>query len=85
MTVATENSYAARIRKLLRTHEDGMTVASLCAALNVQGRSRPPIYAALHGMPDAYIDRWQVNPGRGAHRAVWCVVKVPEHCPRPGK
>ena len=33
-------------------------------------------------MPDSYIDRW-TGPHRGQWAAVWCVVEVPENCPKP--
>jgi len=33
-------------------------------------------------MPDSYIDRWS-GPHRGQWAAVWCVVEVPEDCPKP--
>jgi len=88
MRVPSQRTYAVRLRKLLRTHPDGMSVASLCAALNVD-RGVTAVYDALHHMPDAYIDRWEQSrtaTGRASmYRAVWCVVDVPEHTPRPGK
>ena len=79
MRTPSATAYPARIRKILRDHPDGLTVASLCKKLNVERNSKT-VYDALHRMPDAYIDRWLNNWVR-----VWCVVKVPEHCPRPGK
>jgi hypothetical protein len=41
--------------------------------------------AVLRSMPDAYIDRWQTRGDKKYLSAVWCVVEVPEHCPRPEK
>jgi hypothetical protein len=64
------------VRVLLRANPDGMTAAQMRVALDGLQKS---IVAALHRMPDAYIDRWD------AHCAVWCVVVPPEHCPRPRK
>lgn len=77
MRTPSATAYPARLRKLLRAHPDGLTVASLCAKLNVD-RGSKTVYAALHRMPDAYIDRWSPS-------AVWCVVEVPPHTPRPSK
>jgi len=80
--------YAERLRQVLQAHPDGMSVAAMCAALNV-GRGHSVIYQALRRMPDTYIDRWE--PARDAngravgHRAVWCAVDVPANCPRPRK
>lgn len=69
----------ALIRAALRTRDDGATLSELERALNIAQSS---LYRALNAMPDAYVDRWSpVGPGQFA--AVWCVVPVPEHCPRP--
>lgn len=75
MRTPSANAYPARLRKLLRANPDGMTVGDLCAAIGCE-RGNKTVYAALHRMPDAYIDRWNRS-------AIWCVVVPPEHCPRP--
>jgi hypothetical protein len=68
-----------KLRELL-TGTDGMTTRQLGAYVDSGMRD---ITRALKVMPDAYIDRWQVK-NRGQYAAVWCVVDVPENCPRPG-
>ena len=77
----TDRTPSARfVRPLLREHADGLTLKQISAApgLNVDSLRR-----ALYAMPDAYIDRWE-RSGKRQYVAVWCVVNVPEHCPRPG-
>ena len=69
-----------RIRKILKTC-DGMTVAGLVDL--IMGISDASVREALKNMPDTYIDRW--TPGRKGWTAVWCVVDVPEDCPKPKK
>lgn len=70
-----------RIRKLLREEADGLTVNYIAEELHAKPKS---IDAALRrSMPDAYIDRWTDAGQQQPHQAVWCVVPVPEHCPRP--
>jgi len=77
MNKRTADAYPARLRELLRANPDGMTVLQMRVALSGLHKS---IAAALHRMPDAYIDRWQ-----SPVRPVWCVVVPPENCPRPRK
>lgn len=87
MRTPSDRAYPARIRQILRAHPDGLAIPPLCAKLQVDRRSKT-VYDALHRMPDAYIDRWEAfaTDGRhGGHRAVWRVVEVPAHCPRPEK
>lgn len=68
-----------RLRALLRATPDGLTVPQIMERLNASDDK--PIRLALRAMPDTYIDRWV---RRGApYAAVWCVVEVPEDCPRP--
>lgn len=82
----SERSFPAKLRVILREKPDGVAVPTLCEML--QAKNDKTVYAALHRMPDAYIDRWEtvMRDGRvAAYRQVWCVVPVPENCPRPGK
>lgn len=64
-----------RIREQLRA-SDGMTVRQLSDALAIEERHIR--HHLSKTMPDAYIDRWTESS-----HAVWCVVEVPPHCPRP--
>jgi hypothetical protein len=68
----------ARLRKRLQGHE-GMTTRQLSQLVDSGMRD---ITRALKAMPDAYVDRW-TGPERGQWAAVWCVVDVPEDCPKP--
>lgn len=68
-----------RLRKRLHGH-DGMTTKQLSQLVDSCPRD---ITRALKTMPDAYVDRW-TGPERGQWAAVWCVVEVPEDCPKPG-
>ena len=68
----------AKLRALLRGHE-GMTTRQLSYRTDSDMRD---ITRSLKVMPDSYIDRW-TGPVRGQWAAVWCVVDVPEDCPKP--
>lgn len=71
------------IRELLRASRDGMTVDQLMRCLP-QISTPSVLRKCLDRMPDAYIDRWLLEPGkRGQFQAVWTVVTPPPHCPYP--
>jgi hypothetical protein len=72
------NSNHQRIRDYLKD-SDGLTTRQLQFRSEIEQRT---ICKALKAMPDAYIDRW-TGPHRGQWAAVWCVVEVPEDCPKP--
>ena len=67
------------IRNLLKQHPDGLMVSEIAKQLNLQHRATA---YALKSMPDTYIDRW-VKLKSSPSAAVWCVIEVPEDCPRP--
>lgn len=69
----------SEIRALLRTNDDGMTVAQISIALNIKQDS---VRQSLGDMPDVYIDRY-LEPVRGQYPAVWCAVVPPLNCPHP--
>jgi hypothetical protein len=66
------------VRMLLQKYSDGLTVYDIAERVE---KSTTSSRRALLGMPDAYIDRWTAH--RKQWVAVWCVVEVPEDCPRP--
>ena len=69
------------IRALLRATPDGLTTAAISLGV---GCRRDTATGALAAMPDAYIDRWTAAvTGHGNWAAVWCVVEVPDDCPKP--
>jgi len=72
------NTHHQKIRDQLRG-SDGLTTKQLQYRLEVDHRT---LCKSLKSMPDAYIDRW-TGPHRGQWAAVWCVVEVPEDCPKP--
>jgi hypothetical protein len=75
-------SYNKEVRAALRAHPDGLTTSQLHELIKApDGRMR----AVLRSMPDAYIDRWQTRGDKKYLSAVWCVVEVPDNCPRPDK
>jgi len=75
-------SYNKEVRAALKAHPDGLTTTQLHQMIKApEGRMR----AVLHSMPDAYIDRWQYRGTQRYLSAVWCVVNVPENCPKPEK
>ena len=72
------NNHHQKIRDLLKDSE-GLTTRQLQYRLEVDQRT---LCKSLKSMPDSYIDRW-TGPHRGQWAAVWCVVEVPEDCPKP--
>ena len=72
------NTHHQKIRDLLKG-SDGLTTKQLQYRLEVDHRT---LCKSLKSMPDSYIDRWS-GPHRGQWAAVWCVVEVPEDCPKP--
>lgn len=51
---------------------------------NKLGKERQTIRKALERIHYAYIDRWVKSPRKqGRFIAIWCLVKVPDHCPHP--
>ena len=72
------NNHHQKIRDILKG-SDGLTTKQLQYRLEVDQRT---LCKSLKSMPDSYIDRW-TGPHRGQWAAVWCVVEVPEDCPKP--
>ncbi len=70
------------LRLLLTSHLDGLTVSEI--SLNTKFAKRS-IWHTLRNMPDVYIDRWTKSFFQAPSQAVWCIVEVPEHCPKPTK
>ena len=74
-------SLSKRLREILRANPDGADVRTLVMAT---GASKWSVPDSLAIMPDAYIDRWYKDAStRGQWASVWCVVPVPENCPKP--
>ncbi len=69
-----------KIRALLREHEDGLSINSIAAALNLEADS---VQGALNKMPDVYIDRWQTSRTSRIPFSVWIAVVPPPDCPKP--
>jgi hypothetical protein len=69
-----------KIRALLREHEDGLSINSIAAALNLEANS---VQGALDKMPDVYIDRWQTSRTSRIPFSVWIAVVPPPDCPKP--
>jgi hypothetical protein len=70
------------IRALLKAFPDGLSVNEICLKTGISSRC---VYPTLKKMPDCYIDRWTAGKFRVPPAAIWCVVEVPENCPRPRK
>jgi hypothetical protein len=68
------------IRALLLEHSDGLSVSDICARTGIDIRVARD---CLKKMADAYIDRWILGRHQCPPEAIWCVVHVPEDCPRP--
>jgi hypothetical protein len=70
------------VRRILREHPDGLTTKELAEKM---GRELKHLHVTLRAMPDAYIDRWVQLKPQAQWSAVWCVVDVPQDCPRPDR
>lgn len=71
----------AYIRAYLRENSDGASIAEIC---NEIGAKKSAVRHTLQLMPDAYVDRWQIQPGTIRNiEQVWCVVVPPPNCPMP--
>ena len=68
------------IRDILKKHPDGLTANEICSFIGIRHSN---IMRSLKSMPDVYIDRWSIARQQKREEAVWVVVEVPEHCPRP--
>jgi len=68
------------IRALLLEHSDGLSVSDICVRTGIDLRVAR---TCLKKMADAYIDRWILGRHQRPPEAIWCVVSVPENCPRP--
>jgi hypothetical protein len=66
------------IRALLLAHPDGMTPGNLAKLV---GANRGTVQAILSNTYGFYLDRW--TEANTTYSGVWCVVPVPENCPRP--
>jgi len=72
-------SHHDKIRQCLQDYPDGRTVAEIAECTRIPTDT---LRRALDTCFGVYVDRWQ-GPYRGQWAAVWCVVAVPENCPRP--
>lgn len=68
------------IRELLKKNPDGLSIKEMSSVTKLLPAG---ILKSLKGMPDVYIDRWTVGKQQKREEAVWCVVEIPEDCPRP--
>jgi hypothetical protein len=71
----------AKIRELLKTSEDGLTLKQLEQLLQTPKNSLKKTMPNVWG---AYIDRWQ-PVSRGQFASVWMCVNVPDNTPSPRK
>jgi predicted DNA-binding transcriptional regulator AlpA len=81
----TANKYRANppiVRAALKQSEDGLSTKEMA---EMTGISQNALYRVLDAMPDTYIDRWTFPHGIGHPTAIWCVVDVPENCPKPSR
>lgn len=69
----------ATVSAVLRRYADGRTSRQIA---DETGLEQKHVIGALRNIPTAYIDRWVVDHGIFA---VWCIVEIPDNCPRPDK
>ena len=73
-------SYNKQVRQVLQKNPDGLRVAEIVKLINAPENT---VNRLLRTMPDTYIDRWVYRGTQKYLSAVWCVVNVPENCPKP--
>jgi hypothetical protein len=70
------------LREILLGYEDGLTINDLIVKTCLDGSN---LRRALADMDDVYIDRWLASQYQKPAQAVYCIVKIPENCPKPAK
>ena len=70
------------LREILLGYEDGLTINDLIVKTCLDGSN---LRRALADMDDVYIDRWIASQYQKPAQAVYCIVKIPEDCPKPAK
>jgi hypothetical protein len=70
------------LREILLGYEDGLTINDLIVKTCLDGSN---LRRALADMDDVYIDRWLASQYQKPAQAVYCIVKIPEDCPKPAK
>jgi hypothetical protein len=70
------------LREALRGCFDGMTVRELVEQTGIEDRQ---VRRVLHNMETVYIDRWKPGGYQTRTQAIYCIVEIPENCPRPSK
>lgn len=68
------------IAKLLLANPDGLTRTQIA---NAVGSDPGGMKITLSNMYGVYIDRWNQSKKNGKLVPVYCIVEVPENCPRP--
>lgn len=78
------STLGARIAKLLKSSDEGMTLHEIATTLQVNWTS---VQYAIHRVANAYVDRWTVTDySGGQYVQVWCLSPdddVYPHCPKP--
>ena len=64
----------------MKKNPDGLSIKEISSVTQI---TTGGILKSLKGMPDVYIDRWTLGRQQKREEAIWCVVEVPEDCPRP--
>lgn len=77
-TLRRNKMYEHAIRALLLANEDGMAAGDLAKAI---GANRNTVQSLLNNTYGFYVDRWTQTGS--TYAGIWCVIKVPENCPRP--
>ena len=70
------------LREILHGYEDGLTINELVVKTGLDGSN---LRRVLADMDDVYIDRWSASQHQRPAQAVYCIVKIPEDCPKPAK
>jgi hypothetical protein len=81
-TAADRRKLREVLRQLLRDNPEGLTDRQLASRAKIKNGLKSVTHL-LESMGDAYIDRWTIGNYMRPWAPVWCVVPVPENCPRP--
>lgn len=68
------------IAELLLANPDGLTRTEISQITGAHPDGMKHTLASMYGV---YIDRWFKSPKNGRMTPVYCIVEVPQDCPKP--
>lgn len=75
------NQSEKKVLAVLAEHQDGLTLRQLHRLASTSSLRYTQL--AVERMFGVYVDRWGWDDKRQRYEPVYCLVDVPEDCPRP--